>query len=77
MMADDHNAMNDSLELWRHPAPENTKMYAFMKHVNGKHNISCDTYQDLWQWSVEHPAAFWEEIWHYTSIKFDKNFKKV
>lgn len=76
-MADDQSASNNSPELWRHSAPEKTQLYAFQQHVKQKHNIPGDTYQDLWQWSVDHPAALWEEVWHYTGIKASKPYHKV
>lgn len=68
---------NDTPELWRHPKPESTQMYAFQEHVKQKHNLSIAGYQDLWQWSVDHPAAFWEEIWHYTQIKAEQPYQSV
>jgi len=76
-MADDQSASNNSPELWRHSAPEKTQLYAFQQHVKQKHNIPGDTYQDLWQWSVDHSAALWEEVWHYTGIKASKPYHKV
>ncbi|KAK5939330.1 hypothetical protein PMZ80_008634 [Knufia obscura] len=76
-MADDQSVSNDSPELWRHSAPEKTQFYAFQQHVKQKHNIAGNTYQDLWQWSIDKPAAFWEEIWHYTGVKVSKSYEKV
>lgn len=76
-MAEDQSVSNDSPELWRHSAPEKTQFHAFQQLAKQKHNITGNTYQDLWQWSVEHPAAFWEEIWHHTGIKASKPYEEV
>jgi acetoacetyl-CoA synthetase len=64
----------DSVELWRHPRPESTEFYAFQQHIAKKHGVATSSYNDLWQWSVDHPAAFWEEVWHYTGIKANKQY---
>ena len=76
-MADDQSASDNSPQLWRHAAPEKTQFYAFQQHVKQKQYITGDTYQDLWQWSVDHPDKFWEEIWHYTGIKASKPYDEV
>lgn len=76
-MANDTNGLNYSPELWRHSNPKDTQFYAFQQHVKQKHNIAGESYEDLWQWSVDNPAAFWEEIWHYTGIKASTPYKKV
>lgn len=75
-MAGDQSLSNDSPELWRHPKPEGTAFYDFQQRVKQKHGVDGD-YHDLWRWSVEQPAAFWEEIWHYTGIKAQKPYNKV
>ena len=71
------NNLNEPIELWRHPNPQSTQLYAFQKHVTDKHKLQVSSYQDLWRWSIQHPAAFWEEIWHYTGIKASKPYTKV
>lgn len=76
-MGDDPSVSNDSPELWRHPNPEKSEFYAFQQHARKKYNIKGETYKDLWQWSVDHPAQFWEEIWHYTGIKASTPYEKV
>ena len=65
---------NDSSELWRHPHPESPEFYAFQQHVAKKHGAPTSSYQDLWQWSIDHPDTFWEEVWHYTGIKANKQY---
>ncbi|KIX08541.1 acetoacetate-CoA ligase [Rhinocladiella mackenziei CBS 650.93] len=78
MLLDSTNGdVSDSVKLWSHPHPESTEFFAFQQHVAKKHNISASSYNDLWQWSVNHPGAFWEEIWHYTGIKANKQYDSV
>ncbi len=52
--------MNDSL-LWT-PSPEiiaATNMAAFMRRAG------FDSYEALWQWSVDRPEAFWPLVWDF------------
>ncbi len=64
----------DPIELWRHPNPESTELHAFQQRVAKEHRVSISAYRDLWQWSVDHPGAFWEEVWNYTGIKANKQY---
>lgn len=67
----------EAKELWRPSSPETTQIYDFMTKVNKKHGLSLNDYNALWKWSVSEPAKFWEEIWHYTSIKAHEPYKQV
>jgi acetoacetyl-CoA synthetase len=68
---------HDSAELWRHPRPETTEFYAFQQHLMKKYPIRSDSYTDLWKWSIDNPATFWENVWHYTGIKAHKRYDSV
>ena len=63
--------------LWTHKAPETTPMWKFLQHVNEKHQLQLKNYHDLYQWSVENIAAFWEDVWHYTGVKASKPYLEV
>ncbi|KAK6381324.1 hypothetical protein LTS17_004381 [Exophiala oligosperma] len=63
-----------TVKLWQHPHPEQTQLYAFQQLVAKKHGVHTSSYKELWQWSVDHPALFWEEVWHYTGIKAHKHY---
>ncbi len=69
--------MDETIELWRHPNPESTELYKFQQHVIRKHQLKGQTYNDLWQWSIDHPSAFWQEVWSYTGIKATKSASSV
>ena len=67
-----NGAVDDAPELWRHPQPEDTELYRFQHSILKRHGLKGSTYQDLWQWSVDHPGTFWQEIWEYTGLKASK-----
>lgn len=69
--------VGETKELWRPSSPETTQMYNFMVRMNKIHGLSLHDYHDLWRWSVSEPAKFWEEMWHYASIKAHEPYKKV
>jgi hypothetical protein len=64
-------------ELWRHPDPTSTPMWRFLQHINQKYGLQLAGYPDLYKWSVEDVALFWEEVWHFVGIKASKSFDKV
>jgi len=35
------------------------------------------TYADAWQWSVEHPAEFWESLWRYFGVQAASPYSAV
>lgn len=63
--------------LWRPSAPESTAIHHFSAAVALKHALELRNYHDLWQWSVDQPAAFWEEVWNYTGVKAHQPFYSV
>lgn len=64
-------------ELWRHPSPESTRMWEFMHLIGKKYNLSLDSYDELYQWSIDNIALFWEEAWEFTGIKTSRHYNKV
>ena len=44
----------------------------FMTWLAAHGGPACDGYQDLWQWSVTDPAAFWSAIWDYFDVLGDR-----
>lgn len=73
----DEAVSSEARELWRPSSLETTQIYDFMTRVNKKHGQSFNDYNALWKWSVSDPAMFWEEIWHYTSIKAHEPYQQV
>jgi acetoacetyl-CoA synthetase len=64
-------------KLWSHSNPNSTQIYAFKEHIAQKYQLTLPSYHELWQWSVDHPALFWEEIWHQTAIIAAKSYNFV
>lgn len=64
-------------ELWRHPSPERTRMYAFKSKIETKYDVKLETYNELYQWSIHNIAAFWGEVWIFTGVKASEPFRNV
>jgi hypothetical protein len=73
----ENDALEAAVELWRHSKPESTQVYAFKSHVSKKYKLDLASFNELWQWSVDHPASFWEEIWLWTGIYSTKKYTSV
>lgn len=48
--------------------PNTTRTFAFLRSINSKFQLNLSTYEDLWQWSVEHPSEFWDAVWDETDV---------
>ncbi|KAI0468257.1 acetoacetate-CoA ligase-like protein [Xylaria cf. heliscus] len=64
-------------ELWRHPDPHATPMFAFLDHVRSKYQLDIDDYPGLYRWSTENPSEFWGEVWQFCGIKASKPYSQV
>ncbi|KAG7139222.1 Malonamoyl-CoA synthetase vrtB like protein [Verticillium longisporum] len=64
-------------ELWRHPDPTSTPLWAFTRRVNEKYGRQLNDYPAVYQWSIDNVAAFWEEVWHFSGVKASKSFDEV
>ena len=59
--------------IWQ-PDPERLKktaMYRFMKER------SCDSYDDLHRWSIDHTADFWQALCNFCDVRFSKAADEV
>lgn len=62
------------MPLWT-PSPERaaaSQVMAFMAEVNRRHGSVLKTYRELHAWSVEHPGAFWNEVWDFCGVVGEK-----
>lgn len=66
-----------SKELWRHPDPASTPMWQFLQAVNQKHNLHLNGYPDLYKWSVDNVAQFWDEVWQFVGIVSSQPYSQV
>ncbi|MCP3903848.1 MAG: acetoacetate--CoA ligase [Planctomycetes bacterium] len=57
--------------LWT-PSPERIKesnLHAFMQEVNRRHGTSFERYDELYAWSIDRIADFWELVWEFVEIR--------
>lgn len=74
--------MSDQLAgqlLWE-PSPERIQdagISAFIQWVNAHYGTALEGYQDLWQWSVDDIAQFWEAVRQCYGIEFSGAYDAV
>ncbi|MFG6179071.1 acetoacetate--CoA ligase [Halomonas sp. THAF12] len=65
--------------LWQ-PSPdavEASHMTALMRRLERRHDVSLPDYAALHAWSVEHPEAFWTQLWDDCDIVADTRGERV
>ena len=63
--------LNEGDLLWT-PSPETiaqANLTHYMAWLGDRYDLHFTTYPDLWRWSVDNVAQFWETIWAYFSVK--------
>ena len=66
-------------QLWK-PSDERLKaanLTRYMKFLAEKKNIEFNNYRELWDWSVENRADFWESIWEFGGVISSKKYDAV
>ena len=51
---------------------ENSNLIDFIKFVNSDYDMSFNTYDELYNWSITEIEQFWEAIWKYSGIVHSK-----
>lgn len=46
----------------------NSHLNRYQEWLRSEKDLSFDTYDDLWQWSVDQPDAFWQSIWDHFGV---------
>lgn len=56
--------------LWRpgKALVNDSNMNKFREFINFQYSISLNTYDELYDWSVNYPANFWESMWEFSDI---------
>lgn len=49
----------------------------FMAWLEFRQKRSFDSYDDLWRWSVENVAMFWEAVWDFSEVQSDTDYHYV
>ncbi|HEY0741438.1 MAG TPA: acetoacetate--CoA ligase [Chryseosolibacter sp.] len=55
----------------------NANVTSFVKWLKQTQTVPFADYQELWQWSVDHPELFWKSIWEYFDVQHEGNFSIV
>ena len=64
-------------QVWTPKYPQSTHMWAFMRFVEQSHGLGLHDYDQLYQWSIDHPELFWPALCEYFSITFDTPAKEI
>ncbi|HKJ63846.1 MAG TPA: AMP-binding protein, partial [Desulfopila sp.] len=56
---------------------ERSNMYRFMQTVNTKHDQSFTDYNELYQWSVDNLALFWQMMWDFIPLIASHQYETV
>lgn len=65
--------------LWV-PSEERVKqanITRFMKFVNERHGSEFDSYDQLYEWSIENISEFWEAMWDFEEVKASRGYDVV
>jgi acetoacetyl-CoA synthetase len=65
--------------LWRPSVAfrEGSNLHQYLHWLNAAQSLHFKSYEEVWQWSVAEPAAFWESIWQYFNIKSHTPYRAV
>jgi acetoacetyl-CoA synthetase len=69
----------DILPLWT-PSEvfkRGSHLWHYMQWLRDKKALSFPDYDSLWQWSADHPDAFWESFWDYAGVISHQPYKTV
>jgi acetoacetyl-CoA synthetase len=60
-------------ELWRPSAARiaDANLTRFMACLNSRRDKDLHTFDELWNWSVEHPEEFWAELARFADVRAD------
>ncbi|WP_028387969.1 acetoacetate--CoA ligase [Legionella fairfieldensis] len=56
--------------VWEPRQPEKSNMWQFMHFAAKKHQLNFNNYQQLYEWSINQPALFWETLRNYFDLTF-------
>ena len=54
-----------------------TRIHRYMRWLHRHYLLDFNKYEELYQWSVEKPADFWQSIWQYFNVKSYSPYKQV
>ena len=65
--------------LWKPTEQQiiNSNMYKFMQSVNNRYDLRMTSYDQLYQWSIENIADFWQHFWQYADMQCSNTCDEV
>jgi acetoacetyl-CoA synthetase len=65
--------------LWRpsQEAIEHTNLWQFLKKLNARYNTDFTSYEQLYDWSIQHIPEFWNFLWDFSGLISTKKGEKV
>ena len=55
----------------------NTNIESLRNSINSYHSIKLETYQELYDWSIQNIENFWKIVWEDCGIIFSKNYSSI
>ncbi|MBJ6367353.1 acetoacetate--CoA ligase [Snuella sedimenti] len=70
--------MSDN-KLWEGSTPfkEKSHLFKYRNWLADNRNIYFNSYEEIWQWSVDNIGDFWESLWDYFNIIAHSPYKSV
>ncbi len=64
-------------KLWEPSAElvERSRLCEYMRWLEAERDLSFETYDELWRWSVGDLEAFWSSIWDFFGVQADGGFE--
>ncbi|MCG8426259.1 MAG: hypothetical protein MI754_02745, partial [Chromatiales bacterium] len=56
---------------------ESTRLHRFMADASALKGVQFNSYEALWQWSVEDIESFWSLVWDFSGVVGDKGTSTV
>ena len=56
---------------------QESNLYKFMQTINSEFKKNIQTYDELYQWSIANPEAFWQSIWHFSPLKYKTKWSSI
>ncbi|CAH2295729.1 acetoacetyl- synthetase [Pelobates cultripes] len=67
----------ESKVMWYPDSKRITQMDQFRARVNSNYGLNLESYNDLYQWSVECYPEFWAEFWDFSGIVYSRRYDEV
>ena len=56
---------------------QDSNMYKLMQDLNKRNNLKMQSYNDLYEWSINNKKEFWAEIWELAEVQYSVSYDDV